>query len=155
MKLPVCSASAPRSLPFRRAAFWRLGYAFRQPPLQALALAYLWLIPALVLKGVAQLTSTLPIIHVLHGITVGALGSLTLIMMARTASLRMRKPLGPFMDICVAVLLLGLSTVLRLVAMPSLAARETLLWASAGAWLIAFTILLARLLLTYSTLDPP
>ncbi len=66
-----------------RAAFWGPGYAFRQPQLRSLARADLWLIAALILKGGAQLISTLSATHSLHGFTVGALGSLTLVMMAR------------------------------------------------------------------------
>ncbi len=133
-----------------RASSWRLGYALRQAPLRALALAYLWLIPALILKGGAQLMSTSLLAHALHGFTIGALGSLTGVMMVRTALLRMGKPLSSFKEINLAVLLLGLSAVLRLLALPSLPGREIWLWASAGAWVVAFAILLVGLLFTYS-----
>lgn len=127
-----------------RARRWRLRYVFRRPELWSLALAYLWLVPALVLKGVAPAAPLA--MTVVHGFTVGALGSITVVMMARTAALRARRPLAGFGVIGVAVMLVTLAAVLRLAAIPAAALPEPALWASAGAWMLAFTMLLVRLL---------
>lgn len=129
-----------------RARVWQLRYACARPELCALALAYLWLVPALALKGVAPLGPMVPLADALHGFTVGALGSLTIVMMARTASLRARRPLAGFGVITVAVLLLTLAALLRLAATPAFAWRGSLLWISAGLWMLAFCVLLVRLL---------
>lgn len=132
-----------------RARVWRLQYTVRHVQLWSLALAYLWLVPALLVKGIAQLMPAMPVSHWLHAFTVGALGSLTLVMMTRTALLRMRKPLAPFGYVGVAVLLVSLSALLRLAAVPSAAIRETWLWLSAGAWMLAFAILVVSLVHAY------
>ncbi|MGD2054638.1 MAG: NnrS family protein, partial [Gammaproteobacteria bacterium] len=80
----------------------------------------------------------------LHGIGIGALGTLTLVMMARTALLRTRQPIMNFGDIGVAALLLSAAAVARLIGplMPS--AQQHLLWFAAIAWCCAFLVLLAR-----------
>lgn len=129
-----------------RATYWRLRHAFKRVELWSLAVAYLWLVPALVLKGIAQLMPVMPAMHLLHAFSIGALGSLTLVMMARTAWLRARRPLRGFGDIGAAVLLVSASALLRLVASPTTPARELWLWSSAGTWMVAFAIVLVRLM---------
>jgi uncharacterized protein involved in response to NO len=129
-----------------RARAWQLRYVVRHVQLWSLAVAYLWLIPALLLKGLGPFVAGWPPSQALHAYTVGALGALTIVMMARTAIIRARRPLAPFGDIGAAVLLVSLSAILRLAATPALPWREAVLWLSAGAWMLAFAILLARLL---------
>lgn len=146
----ACSIAAALTTLWR-VAFWRLHYTVRHVQLWSLALAYLWLIPAFLIKGIGQLAPVAPVTHLLHAFTIGALGSLTLVMMSRTALLRMRKPLAAFTSVGVAVLLLAASAALRLAAAPSAVNREWWLWLSAGAWMIAFSILLIRLWRAYGT----
>jgi len=67
---------------------WQLHRALSQPHPWTLALGYLWLVPGLALKGIAQLGENLPVTDMLHGIGIGALGTLTLVMMSRTTTLR-------------------------------------------------------------------
>jgi uncharacterized protein involved in response to NO len=50
----------------------------------------------------------------MHGIGIGALGTLTLVMMARTATLRAHKPIADFGDIGVAALLVSAAALSRL-----------------------------------------
>ena len=131
---------------------WQLHRTLSHPQLWTLALGYLWLIPGLALKGFAQLTGSLPVTDMLHGIGMGALGTLTLVMMARTALLRAHQPITNFGDIGIAALLdqrRGARTSARVVS----AARATLrlLWLAATAWSSAFLILLVRLLGTKPT----
>ena len=124
---------------------WQLHRTLSVPQLWALALGYLWLVPGLALKGIAQLVGNLPVTGMLHGIGIGALGTLTLVMMARTATLRARKPIADFGDIGVAALLVSAAALSRLLACCVPAAQQELLWLAAASWSGAFLILLVRL----------
>lgn len=127
---------------------WQLHRTFTQPALWSLALGYLWLVPGLAVKGIAQLGDYMPASEMLHGIGIGALGTLTLVMMARTALLRARKPIADFGDIGGAALLVSIAALARLFAPFVPSVQHDLLWLAAVAWSGAFLILLARLLRT-------
>jgi uncharacterized protein involved in response to NO len=127
---------------------WQLHRTFTQPALWSLALGYLWLVPGLAVKGIAQFGGYMPVSEMLHGIGIGALGTLTLVMMARTALLRARKPVANLGDIGIAALLVSLAALARLIAAFIPAAQHDLLWLAAIAWACAFLILLVRLLRT-------
>jgi uncharacterized protein involved in response to NO len=130
-----------------RLSRWRLWEVLDQPNLWTLGLAYLWLIPGLALKGIAQVTGALPLNEALHGITVGGLGTLTLVMMARTRLQRTHVGVARFGDIGVAAVLVGVAALLRIAApLAGAGFYMPLLWASASAWLAAFAVLLFRLL---------
>ncbi len=128
-----------------RAASWQLEHTMRQPALGGLTLGYLWLVFGMLVNGLSQAMTLLPAAEGLHGITIGALGTFTLVMMARTATLRARRPIEGFADVGLAAGLVSLAATLRLAA-PFAAAEESLLWAAALAWSAAFTIVLLRLL---------
>lgn len=132
-----------------RAGRWQLWHVLDQPHLWALGLGYIWLIPGLGLKGVAQVFGTPSLAETLHGITIGALGTLTLVVMARTRLQRSRQGLDYFSDIGAAALLVSLAAVLRLAAPLASGSGQVLLllWGSAIAWLVAFGLLLRRLIL--------
>lgn len=130
---------------------WQLHRTFTQPALWSLVLGYLWLVPGLAVKGITQFGYDIPVTEMLHGIGIGALGTLTLVMMARTALLRARKPIESFGDIGGAALLISIAAIARLSAPFVPAARHELLWLAAIAWSSAFLILLARLLRTFWT----
>ena len=141
-----CIAAA--TLALVRVKSWQLQRTLSQPHLWTLTLGYLWLVPGLALKGIAQLDGNLPVTGLLHGIGIGALGTLTLVMMARTTTLRARKPIAGFSDIGVAALLVTAAALSRLIASFIPAAEHGLLWLAASGWTGAFLILLARLWLT-------
>lgn len=124
---------------------WQLHYARARPELWALALGYLWLVPGLLLKGVAAFGLGIPVAHILHAVTVGALGTLTLTMMARTAVLQARRPLEHFGDIGLAAALVSAAALLRLVTPLLPLQQPALLWAAAVLWSAAFLVLLRRL----------
>jgi uncharacterized protein involved in response to NO len=140
----LCIAAA--FLTLLRVMSWQLHRTLSHPPLWTLALGYLWLLPGLAAKGIAQLGGTVPVTDMLHGLGVGALGTLTLVMMARTATLRARKPIADFADIGIATLLLSAAALSRLLAPYLPIAQHWLLWLAATAWTGAFVILLIRLL---------
>lgn len=135
-------------LTLRRVMAWQLHYTLREPRLWTLALGYLWLIPGLALKGIAQLGGGLSETAMLHAIAIGSIGTLTLTMMARTALLRTRQPLENFADMGVAALLLSAAALSRLLTPLVPVAAGPLLWFAALAWAGAFAVLLARLLRT-------
>ena len=92
----------------------------------------------------------------LHGIGIGALGTLTLVMMARTTALRTRKPFVDFGDIGIAALLLSAAALARIIASVIPAEQSGFLWLAAGAWISAFLLLLVRLWRTvwYANVSP-
>lgn len=125
---------------------WQLYRTTGYPHLWSLVLGYLWLVPGLATKGFAQLSGYVPVAGMLHGICIGAAGTLTLVMMARTATLRAHKPIEHFADIGVAAILISTAALSRLSApFTPAAAQHGLLWLAALAWVGAFLILLARL----------
>ncbi len=134
-----------------RAWRWQLWHVLDQPHLWSLGLGYSWLVPGLGLKGVAQIFGTFSLAEALHGITIGALGTLTLVVMARTRLQRSRQGLDQFRDIGVAALLVSLAAMLRLAAPLASGGGQVLLilWGSAVAWLLAFGLLLRRLILVH------
>jgi len=85
---------------------------------------------------------TLPITHAL---TLGAIGTITLVMTARIATLRAQRPLRPFADIGTAALLVSTSVLLRLLATIATPAHEALLWLAGASWSLAFMVLFVRL----------
>jgi uncharacterized protein involved in response to NO len=139
--LCICAAT----LALVRALPWQLHRTFSSPHLWALALGYLWLVPGLAFKGIAQLVHSMAVTGMLHGIAIGALGTLTLVMMARTATLRAHKPITDFGDIGAAAILLSAAALCRLLAPVMPVAQQGLLWLAATAWSSAFLILFARL----------
>lgn len=144
---PVAGACAfvAAALTLHRVLPWQLHYTLGHPRLWTLALGYLWLIPGFVLKGAAQFGIGVPIAGMLHAITIGAIGTTTLVMMARTAMLRARIPLEDFRDIGVAAALLSVAACCRLLAVLPASAGTNLIGVAAGCWSMAFAILLIRL----------
>ena len=63
---------------------WRPWRCLGRPDLLVLLLGYLWLSVGLLLFGLSLLLPALPLSASLHGLTVGALGTLTFAVMART-----------------------------------------------------------------------
>jgi len=139
----VCIGAAVLTL--MRVIPWQLHYSLSRPAVWSLALGYLWLVAGLAVKGIAQLGGYIPVTEMIHGIGIGALGTLTLVMMARTAMLRTRKPITGFRDIGSAALLISAAALARLAAPFVPVAQHGLLWFAAITWSCAFLILLARL----------
>ncbi len=76
-----------------RLSGWGGMATLKTPLLWILHLAYLWLVVGFALRGVAALTEFLPMATALHGLTLGAVGSLTLGMMTRVALGHTGRPL--------------------------------------------------------------
>lgn len=68
-----------------RAAHWGMRHSFKQPLVWILHTGHAWLVLGLALRGIVQLGGLGPASLATHALTVGAIGSLTLGMMARVA----------------------------------------------------------------------
>lgn len=118
-----------------------------RPELLTLLLGYAWLAIGLLLLGLGTLLPALPLNATLHALTVGALGSLTFAVMARTRLIyRFRDPVAqPWIQgVALLITLAALARVL-----PALLSQPHPAWLllAAGCWSLAFlalTLLLWR-----------
>ena len=120
---------------------WRGWRAWREPMLWVLHLGYLWLSIGLTVRGLALIGAyTMPEIDTLHGLTVGALGTLSLGMMVRVARGHSGGQIQSNAALTLMFVLPSVAAILRLgVNRPS-----GWVWAAA-AWFIAYTIYLAAI----------
>lgn len=122
-----------------RLAGWRGWRAWAEPMLWVLHLAYFWLAIGLVVHGLALLeVLKMPEIDALHGIAVGALGTLSLGMMVRVAQGHSGEPIEASPVLALMFVLPTLAAILRL------GVDRPIGWVgAAAAWFAAYTIYLA------------
>ena len=114
---------------------WRAG---REPLLWILHLAYLWIVVALVLRGLSAFVDTIPASLWQHALGVGAIGTLILGVMTRVAAGHTGRPLKllPFgLAIYVAIIA---ATLLRLMAAANIMDYRLGIGLAAIAWVLAF-----------------
>lgn len=139
-------ANAWRMLP------WGSLATLRKPILWILHLGYVWIIAGLALQGLAGLWGVFPPQAAVHAITVGAIGSLTLGMMSRTALGHTGRPLTPSRQVVWAYVLVNLAALIRVAGafVPDGGYSASLILAAAAwsaAWLVfavAFWPILTR-----------
>lgn len=119
---------------------WRIWHCLDRADLLALLLGYFWLMAGWTLVGLALLFNW-PLTPVLHAITVGALGTLTLSVMARARMHRVLKDPNAKPWFYATTLLIAAAALLRMSA-DSLA----MLVVAAACWSLAYVCLLALLL---------
>jgi uncharacterized protein involved in response to NO len=125
-------------LAFVRLAGWRGWRTWREPMLWVLHLGYLWLAIGLAVRGLALLGAhAMPEIDTLHGITVGALGTLSLGMMVRVAQGHSGVPIRSNPVLAVMFVLPTVAAVLRL----CFNQPTGWVWA-ATAWFVAYAVYL-------------
>lgn len=78
-----------------RMRFWGTKYVFRQPLLWILHLGALFIPLGLALRGLTAIAPSIPLSSSLHALTAGAIGTLTLGMMARVSLGHTGRPLEP------------------------------------------------------------
>ncbi|WP_312374806.1 NnrS family protein [Stutzerimonas nitrititolerans] len=124
-------------LTFIRLLRWRPWQCLTRPDLLVLLLGYAWLALGLVLTGLA-IAGLLPLTAMLHSITVGALGSLTFGVMARTRLIYRFRDANARPWIHPVVLLISLAAVARMA--PGLPGTDQRLWllGAAVCWSLAF-----------------
>ncbi|HEU0196537.1 MAG TPA: NnrS family protein [Nevskiaceae bacterium] len=130
---------------FVRLANWHGWRTLREPMLWSLHLGYLWLVIGMAVRGLAMVgafgaTWANPGVHNdLHGITIGALGTLSIAMMTRVAQGHSGAPIRANAALAIAFLLPSVAAILRLAGGPAL-------WPLAGAvWVAAYLIYLVAI----------
>lgn len=126
----------------------------RRADLAVLLLGYAWLVIGLLLFGAALLFAALPLTVALHGITIGALGTLTLAVMARTRLLYRFRDANARPWIHPAAGLLTLAALARI--LPFLLEGNPRPWllAAAGCWSLAYLMLFVLLWQTRGGVSP-
>lgn len=123
---------------------WRFWRCHDRVDLLALLLGYGWLIAGWLLAAISLGTQALPISQALHAITVGALGTLTLSVMARVRMHRSLRNPNAYPWVYGLNILIALATLVR-IAIHWLPYSKALMLASA-CWSLAYIGLLALLL---------
>lgn len=132
------------ALTLARLSRWRIWRCLDRPDLLALALGYLWLVAGWLLISLALLTGSIPLSTAIHGLTTGAVGTLTLTVMARTRAQRSHREI-PALAIGLTSGLITTAAVARLIAglhAPNVTAHQL----AAASWGLAFVVLLIFLL---------
>lgn len=128
-----------------RLAGWRTRHTFGEPLLWVLHLGYTWLVIGLAVKGVARLTDFLPPTVALHGITIGAIGTMTLAMMSRASLGHTGRALIAGRALAVAYLFVSLAAIVRLFTSLALPENYMMSVVIAGAlWIAGFVIFALR-----------
>jgi uncharacterized protein involved in response to NO len=127
-----------------RAIHWGARYSLRDPLLWILHAGYAWLVVGLLLRAAAGVLGAPPSSAATHALTVGAIGTLTLGMMARVSLGHTGRALvapSPVTAACVAITLAALARVL----VPWLAPEHYAmgLFASGVLWVLAFAAFFA------------
>lgn len=124
-----------------RTTTWGARYAGRERLLLILHIGYAWIPFGLLLRASALFTSAVPSAIATHALTAGAIGSLTLGMMARVALGHTGRPLAASKWLRTAFALVSLSAVVRVTGPVFFAESVRAAMILAGAlWTAAFTI---------------
>ena len=119
-----------------RMAGWGTRHTLGQPVLWALHVGYGWLVAGLALKGLAGF-GLLETTAAVHGLTIGAVGTMTLAVMSRAGLGHTGRPVVVARPIVAAYVLVSLAAAARLAAtVPELTVPALIL--AAAAWSIAF-----------------
>jgi uncharacterized protein involved in response to NO len=125
---------------------WGGSRSLRQPILWVLHLGYAWLVAGLAWKGLADLTGFVPPADALHGLAIGAVGTMTLAVMSRATLGHTGRPLQAPRLIVASYLLVSAAAIVRLAAAPAPAQLALPLLVLSGAlWSLAFAAFAIRL----------
>ena len=123
---------------------WRIWRCRARPDLLCLGVGYGWLAVGLCLLGASWSIGGVSAASAVHGLTIGALGTLTSTVMVRVRTLRAKRDPAAILMLPVIVVLITLATVLRIGA----GSTADGLWMAAACWsagLILLTITLVRI----------
>lgn len=126
---------------------WRPWLCLRRADLLALLVGYLWLGIGLLLTGLAMLSERIPEVAAIHAITVGALGTLSLVVMMRTRLLYRFRDANHLAGAHLAAVLIQGAALCRVLP-PLFGGTDLWLVVSAGFWALAFLLGLVVLLRT-------
>lgn len=131
-----------------RVSRWHVELIWREPLLLILHTGYAWLGIGFICLGVGYLFDIFPATAGVHALTVGAMASLILGVSSRAAMGHTNRALTAYPLLSASFVLINLAAVARLGA--GMIASNTLIWISAGCWLLAlllFAIKFAPILL--------
>ncbi len=137
--IPAALRAAAAGLILYRMARWRVWRVVPDIEVSSLHLGYLWIAAGLLLSAALPILLDITVLSALHGITVGALGTLAFSMIVRTTLQKARRPVvfAPSMTMC--TLALSFSALFRLAYEGSGAQWQ--LTASAVIWSACFLVL--------------
>lgn len=117
---------------------WGGSRTLHDPLLWVLHLGYLWLAIGLAWKGLVDLSGFLPPADALHGLAIGAVGTMTLAIMSRATLGHTGRPLHAPPLVVASYLLVGAAALARLAAPLAPAHAIPLLVTSGTLWSLAF-----------------
>jgi uncharacterized protein involved in response to NO len=124
---------------------WGGSRTLRAPILWVLHLGYLWLAIGLAWKGLVDLSGWLPAADALHGLAIGAVGTMTLAIMSRATLGHTGRPLHAPPLVVASYVLVGAAALARLAAPLAPAHAVSLLVISGALWSAAFATFVVRL----------
>jgi uncharacterized protein involved in response to NO len=138
----VAGAAAVFSL--ARSLRWGARHSLRIPLLWILHVGYAWIPAGLVLRALAAFEGRIPPVLSTHALTIGAIGGLTLGMMARVALGHTGRPLVAKTPVAWAFGLVTAAAIVRvLVPLAHVAWYQASIFASGTLWTLAFGLYLA------------
>lgn len=123
---------------------WRPWWCLKRPDMLALLLGYAWVLVGWIYIALSLINPLMPITQALHAMTIGALGTLTLTVMARGRTFRVLRDCNAKPFIYLLPLLISFAAVLRLNAIQLGYSSSIML--STLCWSLAFTGLFIWLL---------
>jgi len=123
-----------------RLARWRGLATWPEPLVWVLHLGYLWLAAGLALIALSALTESLTMTSVLHGLTIGAIGTMTLAVMSRATLGHTGRALTAGPALTIAYLLVSCAAIARILSALSDQAGSLLLYGAAFCWSLAFLL---------------
>lgn len=143
-KLTAVIAGLAGIISAARAMRWGTRHTARHPLLWILHAGYFWIPVGLVLRTVAAFTSAVPSSSSTHALTVGAIGGLTLGMMARVSLGHTGRLLSPTRPVAVSFALVTLAALVRVsIAIVHPSAYRSSLYVAGSLWTAAFAIFVA------------
>lgn len=125
-----------------RLMMWRGWLTLKEPLLWILHLSYLWLVAALLLRGISQFSLALPASLWQHTLGFGAIASLILGVMTRVSLGHTGRPLKLMRFAIWIYIAISVATALRIMVPLGLANFHFGILSAAAAWLLAFTFFL-------------
>ncbi len=122
---------------------WRGGATLAEPLLSVLHLGYLWLVAGVALLGLSMLCPAAPQAAALHALTAGAFGTMLLAVMTRATLGHTGRSLHADGVTVTIYVLVGLASILRIIAAWPSAATYDLLATAAACWIAAFGLFVA------------
>lgn len=140
----VLLAAAAAVLTAARAAHWGVRHSWRHPLLWILHVGYAWVPIGLALRVAAHFTSAVPIAVSTHALTVGAIGGVTLGMMARVSLGHTGRKLAAGWPIASAFALVTGAALIRVLApLVDMRAYRASVFVAGGLWTLAFVLFVA------------